>query len=122
MSESEKLAEINVPPAIKNRDYIKGAAEVQRLSAYQCHLVNCRPLSVSCFLLFCFSVCSCSAITALHSSSVAISHVITTLLPRQPCFPHEMAVQRWQLSKIRSPPQISRHCPVWQRELTRSSD
>lgn len=53
--------------------------------------------------LFLPSVCSCSAITVLRSASVAIIHVITTLLPRQLCFPHESAAQCWQLSKIRSP-------------------
>lgn len=106
---------INVPPTTNSRK-----SKEQRLPAYQCHLVNCRPFSVSCFLLL-PSVCSCSAITVLHSASVAIIHVITTLLLRQPCFPCEMVAQCWQLSKIRSP-LVNLNLVQWGRVGTRSSD
>lgn len=67
-------------------------------SAHQYALVNWRPFSGSRFL-FLPSVCSCSAITVLHSASVAVIHVITTLFLWQP----ESVVECWQLSKIKSP-------------------
>lgn len=68
--------------------------------SFQSHLVS--QFSSSCSL-FLPSICSCNAITALRSASVAIIHVITTQLPRKQCFPHEARFQRWQTFQIRRP-------------------
>lgn len=51
---------------------------------------------------------------------VAIIHVITTLLPWQPCSPNEPVVQCWQLSEIR-PPLVNLH-RVQRGGRERSSD
>ena len=84
-----------IPATLYNMNKIKRNI---LFSAYQYPHVNWRPFYVSCFL-FLPSVCSCSAITVLHSASMAVIHVITTLFLWQP----ESVVECLQLSKIRSP-------------------